>query len=153
MEERSFTVVLSLRDGYEFTADFVDLDVPDLLLDEPPPLGAGRGPSPTRLLAAAIGDCLGSSLLFCLRKARVEVRELRVRVEGTIERNERGRLRIASMRVFLEPSVERDQIERMGRCLEVFEDFCTVTQSIRDGVDVQVEVAPVAAGAESATEA
>jgi hypothetical protein len=34
----------------------------------------------------------------------------------------------------------------MRRCLELFEDFCTVTQSVRGGIDVQVQVEPQASG-------
>jgi len=45
------------------------------------------------------------------------------------------------MRVDLkaEPQNEQDR-ERMNRCLEIFEDFCLVTQSVRKGIDVQVDV-------------
>lgn len=32
--------------------------------------------------------------------------------------------------------------ERIGRCLELFEDLCVVTQSVRTGIDVQVAVEP-----------
>lgn len=32
--------------------------------------------------------------------------------------------------------------ERMGRCLEIFESFCTVTESVRQGIDVKVSVEP-----------
>jgi hypothetical protein len=37
----------------------------------------------------------------------------------------------------------------MGRCLDLFQDFCLVTESVRDGiaVDVEVETMPVPAGA------
>jgi hypothetical protein len=30
----------------------------------------------------------------------------------------------------------------MRRCLELFEDFCVVTQSVRRGIDAEVAVAP-----------
>ena len=33
---------------------------------------------------------------------------------------------------------------RMRRCLELFEDFCVVTQSVRSGSEVDVAVEPVA---------
>lgn len=142
-----FSVDLTLRDGYTFAVDFNDANVPPILVDELPPLGEANGPNPARLLAAAVGSCLGSSLLFCLRKSRIEAANLRTTVEGTIVRNERGRMRIGSMRVRLAPELTDEQRGRMGRCLDLFQDFCLVTESVRDGitVDVEVEGAPVAA--------
>jgi organic hydroperoxide reductase OsmC/OhrA len=144
-----FTVDLTLRDNYAFTVAFNDADVPPIIVDERPPLGGGNGPNPARLLAAAVGSCLSASLLFCLRKAHIEPDELRTTVEGTIVRNERGRLRIGGLRVRLAPEVTAEQRERMGRCLDLFQDFCLVTESVRDGiaVDVEVETMPVPAGA------
>jgi uncharacterized OsmC-like protein len=110
-------------------------------VDELPPLGEANGPNPARLLAAAVGSCLSASLLYCLRKARIEVDQLRTTVDGTIVRNERGRLRIGGLRVRLASEVTPEQRERMGRCLDLFQDFCTVTESIRQGIPVDVEVA------------
>jgi uncharacterized OsmC-like protein len=140
----SFALTLTLREGYQFTVDFAEEGVPQLLVDESRPLGEGAGPNPTRLLAAAVGNCLGASLLFCLRKARIPASELEVRVEGTMERNERGRLRIAGLRVTLAPTVSEADVKRIGRCTEVFEDYCIVTESVRRGIDVAVEVQPTA---------
>jgi organic hydroperoxide reductase OsmC/OhrA len=72
---------------------------------------------------------------------------LRTTVEGTLVRNERGRLRIGGLRVRLAPEVTAEQRGRMGRCLDLFQDFCIVTESVREGitVDVEVENAPVGA--------
>ena len=145
-----FELGLTLRDGYTFTVDFAPGEGRPLVVDELPPLGEANGPNPARLLAAAVGSCLSASLLFCLRKSRVEVTELRTTVEGTIVRNERGRLRIGGLRVRLAPEVTQEQRDRMGRCLDLFQDFCIVTESVRAGiaVDVEVETAlvPVPAG-------
>lgn len=141
-----FEVGLTLRDGYAFTVDFAEGEGPPLVVDELPPLGEANGPNPARLLAAAVGSCLSASLLFCLRKSRVEVSQLRTTVSGTIVRNERGRLRIGGIRVRLAPEVSAEQRARMGRCLDLFQDFCIVTESVREGiaVDVAVENAPAA---------
>jgi uncharacterized OsmC-like protein len=136
----TFAVNLTLRDGYAFNVEFADGEGAPLVVDELPPLGEANGPSPARLLAAAVGSCLSASLLFCLRKSRVEVAQLRTTVDGTIERNERGRLRIGGLRVRLAPDVTAEQRERMGRCLDLFQDFCIVTESVRDGIAVDVEV-------------
>jgi len=140
MPGERFALTLTLREGFQFAADFGDSGIPELLLDEPPPLREGRGPNAARILGAAVGNCLGASLLFCLRRARIEVRELRVAVEGTLVRNERGRLRLGEIRVKLLPDVAPEQRDRIGRCLDLFEDFCVVTESVRRGIDVQVAV-------------
>lgn len=137
-----FTLALSLRDGYTFDVEFAAGEGPSLVVDELPPLGEANGPNPARLLAAAVGSCLSASLLYCLRKSRIEVEDLHTTVEGTIVRNERGRLRIGGIRVRLAPEFTPEQDGRMGRCLDLFQDFCLVTESVRDGIAVDVVVEP-----------
>lgn len=140
--DHGFALTIELGQGYQQTVDFGEPGMKPLVLDESPPLGAGEGPSPARLLGAAVGGCLGASLVFCMRKARVDVRGLHTQVTGTLARNDRGRLRVSAIRVRLEPVVPVEQHDRVPRCLALFEDFCTVTQSVRQGIDVQVEVVP-----------
>lgn len=141
--EQRFSFVVHLHDGYMQVVDWALDGVTPLETDEPPPLGADRGPNPARVLGAAVASCLGASLLFCLRKSRIEVKDLRTIVEGTMRRNERGRLRIGGIRVHLAPTVAAEDRERMTRCLEIFEDFCIVTQSVREGIAIDVQVEPV----------
>jgi uncharacterized OsmC-like protein len=136
----TFEVELERLDGYRFRTDFRTAGVPPLEVDEPPPLGAGAGPNPARLLAAAVGDCLGASLLFCLSKSRVEVAGLRVHVTGTYVRNERNRLRIGGLEVDLALDTRAEDADAVRRCLGAFEDFCIVTASVRAGLDVRVRV-------------
>src|SRR5688572_25156086 len=100
-----FRIALEWEGGYEFTVDFAQPGVPTFTTDEPPPLGEGNGPNPARILAAAVGNCMSASLRFCLGCARLELLDLKTKVEGTIVRNERGRLRIGSLQVHLQPTV------------------------------------------------
>jgi organic hydroperoxide reductase OsmC/OhrA len=143
--EQDFTVTLNVEGDYTQTVDFGMPGVPALVIDEPPPLGAGAGPNPARLLASAVGGCLAASLTFCMRKARLDVRGVRTTVRGTLVRNERGRLRIGGLHVRLEPVVPADQHDRVPRCLDLFEEFCVVTASVRLGVPTTVEVEPASA--------
>lgn len=138
--EQQFEVGLVLKDGYAFDVDFRQSGTNLLRVDEPPPLGAGSGPNPVRLLAAAVGNCMGASLLFCLQRSRTTVSDLRVDVSGTIERNERGRFRVTQMQVHLHPTVAAGGEHAFERCLGLFEDFCIVGQSVRQGIDLHVEV-------------
>lgn len=144
--ERGFALDLRLDGGYRQVVDFGPQLGEQLVVDEPPPLGAGEGPNPARVLGAALGSCLGASLLFCLGRARIDVRGLRTRVEGTLARNERGRLRIGGIRVRLEPVVPLDEQPRMARCLEIFQDFCIVSASVGAAVALDVTVVPTAPG-------
>jgi organic hydroperoxide reductase OsmC/OhrA len=145
--ERNFSVSLNLSDGYQFQADFGLPGVDSLTLDEPEPLGGGTGPNPARLLAVAVANCLASSLLFCLRKAHIEVQGMNVFATGTMARNEKGRLRMTAVDVTLRPQVAAEDEPRMARCLQIFEDYCPVTAAVRQGLAVRVNVIPGALAA------
>jgi organic hydroperoxide reductase OsmC/OhrA len=143
-----FRADLVQRDHFRFDVTFEDDSWAPIVVDEPEPLGAGAGPNAARLLAGAVGNCLAASLLLCMEKARVEITDLRARVEGVMERNERGRFRISGLEVTIEPTVVGEASKKYDRCLDLFEDFCIVTQSVRDGIDVDVTVEPTFVAAE-----
>lgn len=136
----AFDISLTLEEDFRFRVDFGLPGVPDVQVDEPEPLGGGEGPNASRLLAAAVGNCLSASALFCLRKAKVAVTDMRTEVHTELVRNEDGRLRIGKIDVRLHPQFEDADQARIARCLDLFEDFCLVTESVRNGIDVDVEV-------------
>lgn len=140
MDGRTFEVTLTREQGYQILADFHQEGVAPLLMDEPRPLGEGAGPPAAEVLAAAVGNCLTASLLFCLSKARIEVGGVQTSVIGRTARNEKGRLRIAELTVRLAPDIAPADRDRAARCFDLFEDFCIVTQSVRGGIDIRVEV-------------
>lgn len=134
---------LEQMDGFEFRVRFDDAGWPELVTDEPAPLGKGRGPNPARLLAASIGNCLAASLLFCLQKGGISVHGLEADVKLQLVRNERKRLRVGKVNVHLRPHLAEDEA-KIAACLEGFEDFCLVTQSVREGIAIDVDVQPLA---------
>jgi uncharacterized OsmC-like protein len=136
--ETAHHVTLRLAHDYEFVAEFNDVpDAAPVTFDEPVPLGDGHAPSAAAMLGAAVGNCLSASLAFCLRKAHIEVAGLTTHVTTHVVRNEKGRFRISGIDVELEPSLGRIN-EPIGRCEDLFEDFCTVTASVRHGIPVKV---------------
>jgi len=140
-EEVVHEVTVSLARNYEFTASFEQFpDGGPILLDEPPPLGQGHGPNATALLAAAVGNCLAASLAFCLRKSRAELNDLKAAVSARVTRNQAGRMRITGIEVELTPSLAPGERDRLDRCSKLFEDFCVVTASVRQGIPVTVTV-------------
>jgi uncharacterized OsmC-like protein len=141
MTETVFTVRVEHVEGYQFRALFDWTDVPALLLDEPEPVGSQAGPNAARLVAVAVANCLSASLLFCLHKARVELQGLQAEVTVAMRRNESGRLRLGQMEVSIRlAGTPEAEASRMLRCAGLFEEFCTVTQSIRQGIPIAVTV-------------
>ena len=139
-EERTFSVSLERAGDYAFDVDFGLDRVPALRVDEPRPLGAGGGPDASGLLAAAVSDCLSTSLLFCLSKARAEVRGMKTNVEGRLVRNERGRWRVAELSVELVPDMAAGGEAQLNRCSDLFEDFCIVGKSVEQGIPLRIRV-------------
>jgi uncharacterized OsmC-like protein len=140
-EHQQFTISLEQLHGFEYEVHWDWETAPPLLMDEPAPLGHQAGPNASRVVAAAVGNCLSASLAFCLQRSRVEVKGLKTRVTGSITRNERGRLRLGQLAVTIELP---DGVDTGGggleRCLGIFEDYCVVTESLRHGLPVGVEV-------------
>lgn len=135
-----FSISIDQVQDYEFRVKFDKDQFPELTMDEPPPLGQDKGPNAARILAAAIGNCLSASLLFCTRKARVEIGNMHTEVRMQIVRGENRRLRVGRVEVAIEPGLADSEKDKARRCLGLFEDFCTITQSVRNGIDVAVSV-------------
>lgn len=136
----SFKLELEQIQDYEFRVKFDWPDVDDLKLDEPEPLGHAAGPNAARLIGAAVANCLSSSLLFCMRKFKQTPGALRAELTGHLKRNERGRIRIGGFDVTIRLAEAAGSIKHFGRCLAQFEDFCVVTESVRNGIPVAVRV-------------
>lgn len=139
MSESLVTVRLSQEQDYRFRVAF-DSGVAVLTADEPAPLGGGQGPSPVELLAAAVGNCLSDSLLFALRKFKQAPEPLSAVVVAEVGRNAEGRMRVLSMKAQLTLGVPAASLQHLDRVLGQFEQFCTVTQSVGQGIAITVEV-------------
>jgi hypothetical protein len=124
-EPLAFDLELVQQHGHAFDVRFIDSAAPALRVDEPPPLGHDEGPNATRLLATAVGHCLSASLLFCLQNKF---------------RNAQGRLRVGRIDVSIRLGDAPGTLKHLGRCLARFENLCTDTESLRQGIAVGVRV-------------
>ena len=127
---------------YRFEVSFDEWDG-KLMMDEPAPLGESMAPNAGMMLSSAIGHCLCASLLFCVGKAHGEVEDVSADVETTLARNEKGRWRIGGIKVHINVKMDEENEKKFERCRELFEDFCIVTGSVRQGVDVDVDLSVV----------
>jgi uncharacterized OsmC-like protein len=140
-EAMAFDVELEQLSGYEFKVKFDNPAFAELLLDEPAPLGGDKGPNASRLIGAAVANCLSASLVFCLAgKFKQPLGPLRTQVRGELVRNPQNRLRIGRLDVTIHLLDNAADVKHLERCLEQFEDFCVVTESVRHGIAVGVRV-------------
>ena len=139
MSETSIHVQLRQKQDYQFDIHFGP-GIPVVMGDEPAPLGAGQGPSPVQLLAAAVGNCLSDSLLFSLRKFKQAPEPMRCDVHAEVGRNAEGRLRVLEIKAVLTLGVPAATLAHLERVLGQFEAYCTVTQSVGQGIAISVEV-------------
>lgn len=137
MEDKHFTLKMKRIERYLFQLDFGEFG--NILADEPEPLGGGEGPSPTALLAASVANCLAASLLYALSRQKQDPGEMSAEVTGTTSRVGKYR-RVSNIKVALQLGVAKDELSSLAEALEVFENYCTVTQSVRAGVEVDVEI-------------
>jgi uncharacterized OsmC-like protein len=135
-----FSISVDREKGYVFRTRFDKPHYPGLITDEPAPLGEDSAPNATRILAAAVGNCLAASLLFCVTRKGGHAGGIHGDVKVTIGRNENKRLRVTGLQVRLSPEFDDSSRAKAKECLGLFEEFCTVTASIRQGIPVEVHV-------------
>jgi len=139
-DTQTIRLTLEQEDDYAFRIRFDETTIADLLTDESAPLGKGEGPNPTRLLLSAVANCLSASLLFALRKFKNAPGKLVTHASAELVRNEQGRLRVGHIHADIrlaEAGVAHASLERI---LAQFENFCVVTESVRQGIDVSVSI-------------
>lgn len=135
----TLSVTVTRQEKYRFTVDFGG-ELEALTGDEPAPLGGGAGPSPTQFLVAAIANCLSASFIFALGKYKEDPGAVTTTVQAEIGRNEQNRLRVLGMAAELKLGVPAESLAHLERAIATFEDFCTVTASVKAGIPVKVTV-------------
>nr|WP_316639635.1 OsmC family protein [uncultured Roseateles sp.] len=138
-DNSAISIELKQQQDYRFEAHFGPPVAP-LVCDEPPPMGAAAGPSPVQLLCAAVANCISDSLLFALRKYKQTPEPLSCKVTAEVGRNAEGRQRVLAMTARLQLGVAAAELQHLDRVLSQFESYCTVTQSVGQGIPIVVEV-------------
>lgn len=135
-------IVVSMEQvrDYEFRVRFENL--PDLTMDGPWSMGHGAGPSPSQLLAASLGNCLCQSLLLAARKKGIRIASVRAGVKMGVEQEGPNRYRIHRAHVTMEPQFEGASPEQIRECVALCEELCAVTSSVREGIDVSLDLVP-----------
>jgi uncharacterized OsmC-like protein len=135
-------VGLFLKEEMIFKCDLGEMKVKDCYIDEEHEVEAEMwGPNPSRMLGMAILGCLSASFIFCLKKKDFKVDDLKAEAEVIIGRNEKGFWRVKKINVDIFAKIDDPETrKRADQCRKMFEQYCIVTQAVRDGINVEVNL-------------
>jgi len=132
-------VLLNYTKDLHFKAsarNFKDFDI-----DEPASFhGTDLGPSAVEYLLIGIGGCLGTTFIYCLQKKNIELETFEVVVDGKVSHTgPKKRLRLENVEVDLKftPKEASSDLE-LNRCMKEFTKYCVVTNSITNGLPINV---------------
>ena len=99
------------------------------------------GPNPSRLLGMALLGCLSASFIFCLKLRNFSIDDLKAEADVIIGRNNRGFLRVKKVNVEIFSKIDDPAArKRAEQCKKMFENYCTVTAAVREGIEVNVDL-------------
>ena len=135
-------VGLSLEEKMIFKCELGEMKVKDCYIDETHKEEVDMlGPNPSRMLAMAVLGCLSASFIFCLKKREFNLEDLKAEAEVTIARNEKGFWRVKKIDVDINTKIDDPNVKkRADQCKKMFEQYCIVTQAVREGIDVEVNL-------------
>ncbi len=135
-------VGLTLEEEMIFKCDLGEMKVKDCYIDEAHKDEVDMlGPNPSRMLGMAILGCLSASFIFCLKKRNLSIDDLKAEAEVTIARNQKGFWRVKKIDVNIDVKIDDPETrKRADQCRKMFEQYCVVTQAVREGIDVEVNL-------------
>ena len=124
--------------GFEAKVERND-NFPTLIVDEPQQFhGDDSGPSSIEYLCVGIGGCMGTSLVYCLKRFKATFSKLTVKAAAEIHHVPPNRmLRVTALHVNFKITPDPatpDNIENIKECYEHFAKYCVVSKSVQMGI-------------------
>ncbi len=142
LKERKYKVKVKLERDMIFKYDLGELKLRECIIDETNKVESEMlGPNAAHLVALAVLGCLSSSYIFCFNKKGFSVEDLEAEANITIFRNAKGFQRVKKIDVSINPKIDSPEMrKRAVQCQKMFEQYCTITASIREGIEVNVNI-------------
>ncbi len=111
---------------------------PKFFMDELDPVGEDSAPNPADYLLVSVGGCVASSFIYSALKFSIPIKVLRVKVRGKYTRK-KGMVRIGEINVELQVDVaDGNTAENLEPCLNVFRKYCVISESLREGIPINI---------------
>jgi uncharacterized OsmC-like protein len=110
-------------------------------VDEPTSFhGTDLGPSSVEYLLIGIGGCLGTAFIYCLQKRNVKMKNVEIVVDGKLS-HVGPKLLLKLTKVDAEINFKPEEnasSEDIKLCIKNFREYCIVSNSISDGININV---------------
>jgi organic hydroperoxide reductase OsmC/OhrA len=120
-------------------------DLPLLPIDMPVQHGgAGKNSCPHEILFTAVGSCYLGTFLVFQRQLRLELVDMNVSVEGSVELNKSGKdfgkFDVTHLDVHVKVAVKGDEDDRdiVGDCLRLTREHCPTMRALQNTVPIDV---------------
>jgi uncharacterized OsmC-like protein len=141
-ETKKVNVGLTLEKEMIFKCELGEMKVEDCYIDEEHDTEAAMwGPNPSRMLGMAVLGCLSASFIFCLKKKHLSLNDLKADAKVIIARNDKGFWRVKKIDVDIKMDIEDlEARKRADQCAKFFQQYCLVTEAVREGIEVGVNL-------------
>lgn len=135
-------VGIRLEEEMIFKCDLGQIKLNNLFIDEQHKKSKDKiGPNPSKLLALSILGCMAASFAFCLQKKNFSLPDIEGKAVITSKRNKKGFWRLKKIDIVLNPTIESPEMyKRVDQCKKFFEQFCIISESIREGIEINTTV-------------
>lgn len=109
--------------------------------------GDGINPCPIELIISALGSCLLGTFLVFQRKLRLQLQDIQVSAQGSVEMinegEDRGKYDIKGIEVSIHVRVEGDEYEEeiAGDCIRLTKQHCPVTRALQKSIPITIQSA------------
>lgn len=133
-------VTINYCNNLHFKAKVRDFD--EISIDEPGSFhGTDLGPSPVEYLLTAIGGCLSSTFVYCLKKRNIEIDDFKIIIDGVLKHDQPSLyLRLKQIHVefnlFLKTGYNEDELDK---CINEYTKYCPVYEPILNGIPINID--------------
>ena len=142
LNEYKSEVGIKLEEEMIFKCDLGQIKMNNLFIDEQHKKSIEKiGPNPSKLLALSVLGCLAASFTFCLQKNNISLSDLDGKAIIISKKDEKGFWRLKKIVIKLNPKIDTPEMHKKAdQCTKFFEQYCIISESLRNGIDLDIEV-------------
>jgi len=94
------------------------------------------------LLAASLAECLGSTALFLLNWANINLKKFQTTVNVLTDKDEKGRICVDTLNMKINIDIPKDEetTKKLKRVKRLLERGCLMSRSLKRGIKVNYEI-------------